>query len=927
MLYPFYIAATFIFCQSPGRLFMDKKERWYEGSVEHVLSGLETRKEGLISQEAKKRNSTYGYNEFSKGKKDTSLTLLLKQFGSFVVWVLIAAAVISYFIGHHIEFWVISVIIIFVILISFFEEYKASKDMEALVMLSPRMSRVLRDNKKLLVFTKDLTIGDILVLERGDIVGADARLLSTNNLQADESPLTGEAATVLKATATLSGEVSLAQRSNMVFSGTHITNGNGLAAVVSIGDHSEIGKISQMIKGIEQEPTPLQKRLDKLAQQISFLAILLAMSVFAIGMSRGTDWTTMLVFSMAMIVSGIPESLPTVVAVTLAAGVKKMAKRNAIVKRLSAVETLGTCTIICSDKTGTLTQNKMVIERIYTADAEIVVTGEGYTPSGIFLKENFKIDARKHDTITKILEIGVFCNNADIKKDKHEWVVDGEATEGALVVLARKAGIQKAEYHRKYPRKKEHPFDPVRKCMSTVHLYKGKHFVYSKGAPELLLKKAKYYLKEGAIKNLTPKVRKQFLDRNKTFANLGLRVLGLAYKEHKGPMELENVENELIFVGIVSIRDPPKPAVKDSIKRCQDAGIKVVMITGDNEITAKAIAKELCIFTEGDRVMTGKELDRANEEALLHKINKTSVFARVTPAHKLRIVETLQHAGHVVAMTGDGVNDAPALKKADIGIAMGQRGTDVAKESAELILKDDNFTTIVNAVEEGRTIYENIRKFIYYLLVGNFSEVMIFFIAVLVGANLPLTALMILFLNLVTSELPAIGLSFEKPSEKIMRQRPRDAKEGILSDYLLLRVAELLPLLVLGTITLYIWELVVIKAPVAHAQTVAFATIIFFEIFHALNARSWDESLFSRKFFSNWYVLGGVFLASIFTLTVIYWAPLQAIFGTVPLSGSDWMPILFVSSMIIFFIEVQKTFLVAELKERSKMDLPKRQVQ
>jgi len=896
-------------------------DKWWAMSLKEVLSSLNARNEGLSSAEAQKRVKERGYNEIKEVKKDTPLKILLRQFKSFVVGILIVAAIISLFIGHNIELVVILVIIVFVILLNFFEEYKASKDMAALISLTPRKSIVLRDNKKIEILSKEITIGDIIILERGGIVGADARIIKANSLKLGESALTGESVPVTKMAGDLKANIALAQQTNMVFAGTNITNGNGLAVVVRIAEKTEIGKISKMIKGIKDEVTPLQKRLDKLTKQISAVAMVVATIVFFIGIVRGAHWSEMLIFSMAVIISGIPESLPTVVAVTLATGVKKMAKKNAIIKRLPAVETLGTCTVICSDKTGTLTQNKMVVENIFTSDTEIMVTGKGYAPEGVFLKEKSKIDAKTHKTVSKILEIGILCNNADIKKEKNDWIVDGEATEGALITLARKTGMVRSEHHTKFPRKKEHPFDPIRKCMSTVHTYQGKQFVYSKGAPEMLLKKAKYYLDQGKIKKLNKNIIDSFLQKNTEYASKGLRVLGLAFKEHKGSLELKNVESNLVFVGLVSIRDPPEPSVRESVERCKEAGIKTVMITGDNEITAKAIATELGIFSEKDSVLTGKELDQLNDAALEKMVNNVTVYARVAPAHKLRIVDTLQKIGHIVAMTGDGVNDAPALKKADIGIAMGKCGTDVAKEASELILKDDNFTTIVNAVEEGRTIYGNIRKFIYYLLVGNFAEVLIILIAVLVGASLPLTALMILFINLVTSELPALGLSFEKPSARIMKQKPRDPKEGILSDYLLFKIGQLLPLIVLGAIVLFIWELVMKGATLPKAQTFAFATIVFFELFHALNAKSWQESIFTKNFFSNIYVLGGIVLAAILTLIVIYFPPLQAVFGTVSLDLYDWIPILFVSSIAILYIELQKTLVQTELKEREKMEI------
>jgi Ca2+-transporting ATPase len=900
---------------------MEKKEAWHSKSLDEVFRKLGSNKRGLSSKEVAKRREKYGFNEITERKKAAVLDILLLQFKSFVVWVLFVAALLSFIVGHRIEVVVILIILVFIILLSFFEEYKASKDIESLLKLAPKKATVLRDNKVKEIDAGEVTVGDILVLRRGDIVAADARLIEANNLKLDESALTGESVPVNKQLIDVTKNADLSQQTNMVFASTSIVNGDGLAIVVEIGENTEIGKISSMIKAIEEEVTPLQKRLDKLTEQISIGAILLALFIFVLGIFRGNEWGTMLIFSMAILVSAIPESLPTVVAVTLAAGVKKMAHKNAVIKRMPAVETLGTCTVICSDKTGTLTQNKMVIENIFTADAEVTITGEGYNPKGIFLKEDIRIDPKKHKTLSKVVEIGILCNNSDIKREKGRWVVDGEATEGALMVLARKAGLSREEYHRKFPRKKEHPFDPVRKCMSVVHFVRNRHMVYSKGAPELLLNKAEYYLHEGSIRRLNKSVVNKFLKKNKEYASKGLRVIGLAFKEHSGSFELKDVESSLVFVGLVSIRDPPEPSAKESIKKCKEAGTKVVMITGDNEVTAKAIAEELGIYSGRDMVLTGKQLDRLSDKEFEKIVDYVTVYARVAPKHKLRIVKTLQSKGNIVAMTGDGVNDAPALKKADIGVAMGRSGTEVAKESAEMILKDDNFTTIVNAIEQGRTIYSNIRKFIYYLLVGNFSEVILVLAAVIAGVNLPLTALMILFLNLVTSDIPALGISAEKPSEKIMRQKPRNPKEGILSEYLLLRISELVPLVVIGTLALYMWELIVQKSPLPKAQTVAFATIVFFELFHAFNARSWDESLFTRKFFSNIYIIGGVLLSAVLTLAVIYWSPLQAIFGTVSLALKDWIPILTVSFSIIFFLEIQKTLINAEIEERKKVEI------
>jgi len=780
-------------------------KQYYQEDVESMFSKLSTSKRGLSTKEVEKRIKHYGYNEIKSEKRDSVFKIFLRQFKAFVIWVLAATALISFILSHNIEFIIIVIIIFFILLLSFFMEYKAARDIDALIKLTPKRSTTIRNGKKIEISSFELVPGDILFLKRGDAVGADARIIECDGLKVDESTLTGESVSINKSSNTLIEDQPLAEQENMIFAGTHITSGHCIAIIVSTGENTEFGKVSKLIKGIKHETTPLQKRLDKLTKQIAVFAVILSVISFFIGLIHGVEWGDMLIFSMAIVVSGIPESLPTVVAVTLASGVKKMAKENAIVKRIPAVETLGTCSVICTDKTGTLTQNKMVIENIFTSDTEVNVTGEGYNPKGLFFKEKDVIDVKKHKTISKILEIGMLCNNSDLKKDKHLWTVDGEPVEGALIVLAKKAGIEKIEYHGKFQRKAEHPFDPNRKLMSTVHTYRGKEFVHSKGAPEMLLKKAHYYLHNGNILPLDKKIRNKFLEKNKDYASKGLSILGLAFKEHSGSHDIKNVENELVFVGLVSIRDPPHPEVKESIRECTEAGIKVVMITGDNEITAKAIASELGILTEKSTLLTSEELNKLTDADFEKIIENVAVYSRATPSQKLRIVETFHRIGHVVAMTGDGVNDSPALKKADIGIAMGESGTEVAKASSDLILKDDNFTTIVKAVEGGRTIYENIRKFIYYLLVGSLSEVLLIMLAVIVGASLPLTALMILFINLITSEFPAIGLSVEKPTKDIMRQRPRDPKEGILSDFVIMRTLETTPIIILGALSLYIY--------------------------------------------------------------------------------------------------------------------------
>ncbi|MBU1854911.1 MAG: HAD-IC family P-type ATPase, partial [Nanoarchaeota archaeon] len=674
-------------------------DAWHELSIESVMSGLATKKSGLNNSEAEKRIEKYGKNISAKEEKTSILKILLRQFKSFIIYILIGAAILSGIIGDHVEFLIISGIVLFIVLLSFFEEYKATREMESLKKLTPLITKVIRDNKEMQIHSSDLVPGDIIVLTRGDLVPADARVIESMNLQVDESALTGESVSIIKHEKQLSGKTTLAERKNMVYAGGKITNGHGICIVVSTGKTTELGKIASMVKDAGEELSPLQKRMDKLGKQFSYAVILICVLIVLIGLMRGEGLNNLLLLSVAVAVSGIPESLPAVIGVALAIGMKRMAKKNAIIKRLAAVETLGTCTVICTDKTGTLTQNKMVIENIWTFDSEVSVSGDGFHPEGVFLKEELKIDPTKTKDVSKILEIGILCNNATLKKEDNEWQIEGESTEGALIVLAKKAGIEKEYFHNSYPRVHEHPFDSDRKCMSAVHLVKNQHIVYAKGAPEKILEKSKYYLENGKIKLLTNKKRESILQKNEDYASRGYRVLSLAYKEHKGKkLGIKDVEKDLIFAGLVSIRDPPEPSALEAIKLCGEAGIKVVMITGDNPLTAKAVALELGILTENQRVLTGDELDKLSDNEYLQIVNEIAVYARVTPKHKLRVIKALQDSGEIVAMTGDGVNDAPALKRADIGVAMGLCGTEVAKEASEMIIKDDNFATIVYAV-------------------------------------------------------------------------------------------------------------------------------------------------------------------------------------------------------------------------------------
>jgi P-type Ca2+ transporter type 2C len=894
-------------------------DNWHELSKESVINKLGSSQSGLKDSEIQNRIRIYGKNQSKKERKKSFIEIFARQFKSFIVYVLIGAAILSGVIGDYVESIIIALIVLFIVLLSFFEEYKASSEMESLKKLIPRMSRVIRNGVKIEIESNDLVPGDIIYFSSGDLVPADARIIKSVDLHVDESALTGESISVSKTEKTLSGKLLLADRKNMAYAGGLVTNGNGVGIIVKTGKQTEIGKIASMIDNAGDDFSPLQKRLDKLGKQFSYAVIGVCFLIFIIGLTKGDPISNLLLLSIAVAVSGIPESLPIVISVALAIGMKRMAKKNAIIKRLAAVETLGTCTVICTDKTGTLTQNKMVIENIWTPNVEVQVTGNGFEPKGVFLNGKRRMNPTKNNELSKLLEIGILCNNANLKKKDNEWFIEGESTEGALVVLATKAGLEKEKMHQDFQRVHEHPFDSNRKMMSSLHTVDRKSIAYAKGAPERILDKTKNYYDNGKIKKLSEKDKEKILSKNEEYARRGYRVLALAFKDHESKkLDLAEVEKDLIFVGLVSIRDPPEPSALESIELCKKAGIKIVMITGDNPHTAKAVAEELNIFSKGQRIISGEELDALTDEEYLEIVDKIVVYARVTPKHKLKVIKALQEKGEIVAMTGDGVNDAPALKKADIGIAMGKCGTEVAKEASEMVIKDDNFSTIVYAVEEGRTIYDNIRKFVYYLFPGNLSLVLLILIVSVAGFFPPLTAIMILFINVVTSDMPALGLSLEKPNKKIMQQEPRNPKEGILNSYMLLKIGQVVPLIVLGTIALYMWEIIVKKVNIPTAQTVAFVTIIFFSLFHVFNAKSFNSSAFSKDILKNKALIIGVLASIIATLVVIYSQPVNMIFGTVPLTIGHWIPILITTSSVLFYTEIQKFIIRLGLKEQEK---------
>lgn len=875
---------------------------YQDKTLKEVYSDLETSEKGLSSDEANERINKYGLNELTEKKKISPWKIFFSQFGSPIVWILILAVIISIVAGEYVDALIIFIILKVNAILGFVQEYKAEKAIDALKKIASLKAVVIRNGIETTIDAKNIVPGDIIVLSEGEKIPADARLIESNELKNNESSLTGESIAVEKKTG-LCKDTILGNMFNMVFSGTSISSGNGKAVVIGTGMSTELGKIAHLIQETERPLTPLQKQLKKLGLVIGVAVIMIAVVVYFLGVSKGGSSVEVLLSALALAVAAVPEGLPAVITISLALGVQKMLKRNALIRKLPSVEALGSCTVICSDKTGTLTKGEMTVKRVFVDDKEISVSGTGYNPEGVF--------SEKATNLKRILECGALCNNAKLQENG-EWSVIGDGTEGALLVSAKKAGIDSETLNATYKKISEVPFNSERKMMSVVYQKGKQKFVYTKGAPEHILDVCTYILVNNRKRKLTEEDKKNILKTYATFGISALRVLGFAYKEHKSGKE----ESGLTFLGLQGMIDPARPEVKDAITKAKTAGIRTVMITGDYEITAKAIAQELGI--EG-KVITGKELENIDLEK---EIENISVFARVNPRHKLRIVEVLQRKGHVVAMTGDGVNDAPALKKADIGIAMGITGTDVAKESSELILMDDNYSSIVNAVEEGRNVFANIRSFVEYLFSSNIGEVLVIFLALLLNMPLPLIAIQILWINLLTDGFPALALGVN-PGDKNIMQKPPRIKKAIIPASRWVYIGLIGLVMTFGTLAVFdIYN----QFSLAYAQTMAFTTLVMFQLFNVFNLRSSTRSVFGQNPFNNLWLLSAVALSVGLQLIVLY-SPLSEFFRTVPLQMIDWIYVLTISSSVLVVGELVKFFkFVFSNKKEFKVE-PEKEVQ
>jgi len=878
---------------------------------EETLKALNTTLHGLTDFEANQRFKTYGSNELKESKKDTKLKIFLRQFKSALIAILIAAAIISATIGYYKkdpEHLVDTVIIVIIILLNavlgFVQEYKAEKAMEALKKMAAPKTTVVRNNSRGRISSINLVPGDIIVIGTGDIIPADARIIESASLRVDESTLTGESTSVSKKIDKLLEKVTqLAELGNMVFMNTIVTAGRATAVVTATGMQTQIGTIAELIQKAPEKKTPLQVKLGEIGRFLGIVTIIICAAVFSMEMLRGGALIPVLMIAISLAVAAVPEGLPAVVTITLGVGLQKMAFNKAIIKRLPAVETLGCTDIICTDKTGTLTKNEMTVREAYMNGKQVNITGTGYAPDGELFVEGAKPLEKDRMHLDLLLKAGSLCNNAVIQKKEDRWEIHGDPTEGALLTMALKGGLNLATLEKKYPRTKEFEFNSTRKRMTTVHLApKKKLIAFSKGAPEILLEHCSMYLDGTKKKKLTAGKKRVILKKTAGMAGMALRVLAVAYRDVSPKEELTatKVENKLVFLGLVGMIDPPRSEIKESIKTCNLAGIRTIMITGDHHITALAIGKEIGLYEKGNLAITGEELDQMSDKKLGRIIAKASIFSRASPEHKVRILKALKARKHIVAMTGDGVNDAPALKSSDIGIAMGISGTDVAKSAADMILEDDNFSTIVKAIEEGRAIYDNIRKFLNYLLTSNAGEVLIIFVAALIGMPLPLLAVQLLWVNLLTDGLPAVALAVDPADEGIMRRKPRNPDEKTISKSMLHSIVLISILMCIATLGLFKWSLSS-GMSLSQARTVALATIIVLELVRVQAVRA----EYNIKLRSNKYLWLAIASSMLLMIAIIYMPTLQSLFHTTALPFSIWPWIIGVSGIVYIAIIVK----------------------
>ena len=894
---------------------------WYQESVQEVEKALSTQAaQGLSPAEAQARLEKYGPNKLSESKKKPFIEKLIDQFKDPLVIILIVASIFSMFTGDMVEAIMIIAIVILNAALSIYQEGKAEDSVAALQEMSSPNAKVVREGRSTEVKSEDLVPGDVVLLETGDIVPADLRLFESSNLQIDESSFTGESVAAEKDAATsYTDEVGIGDRANYAYSSTIVTYGHGKGIVTDTGHETEIGKIASTIESFEEEATPLQRKLNVLSGQLGKLIIGVAIFVGILGFIAGNEITDIIMTAISLAVAAIPEGMTAVVTIVLSIGMNRMAERNAIVKKLLSVETLGTTTVICSDKTGTLTQNEMTVTKIFTDDEVLEVSGTGYAPEGEITREGQSLDAGEHEVLRTMVTIAASANDAEITEHEGNYDCLGDPTEGALLTMAAKAHVDIQGLADRIPRLAEIPFDSDRKMMTTFNegFFEGKVASFTKGAPDIIIEKSNRVLLNGEVREFTPDLKEKALAMNTDFASQALRCLGYAYRTWdslpaKEDQTSDTVEKDMIFVGLTGMIDPPRPEVKAAIAETKSAGITTIMITGDYLETAYAIGKDLGICQDRSQAMMGRELNDKTPEEVQEIVKTTRIFARVSPENKVQIVEALKANGEITAMTGDGVNDAPAIKRADIGIAMGITGTDVAKNTANVILTDDNFATIVNAVEEGRTIYSNIKKFISFLLSCNVGEVIVIAVAMIIDICLifsnsghqfptPLSPIMLLWLNLVTDSLPALALGMEPGEPDIMNVPPRDPKEAIIDAKMKRSIIVQAVAIAVATLAsfaigyYYFGQGLTGAEKLAEGRTMCFSTLILAELFRAMAARSDTYTMSQIGWFSNKSMIYAILVGVALLLIVLYIPQLRALFDVSFMTLKEWVPTLILS--------------------------------
>ncbi len=896
----------------------DQAVTYHTLTLQQVLNRLDTGPGGLTASQVQERLEQFGYNELAGAATISPWRILLRQFQNLLIIILILATVISFLLGEHLDAYVILAIVLGCALLGFFQEYRAERAAQALQKLAAPVATVIREGQEQVIPAREVVPGDLLVLHTGDRVAADGRLLEEINLQTDEAVLTGESTPVGKALAPLPDpDLAVGDRKCMVFGGTVATFGRGRAVVTATGMQSEFGRIAGLLEAVSHEATPLEKRMAQIGRVLTVICLAVAGLAVLLGVLRGYGWLAMLIWGISLAVAAVPEALPAVVTGALAIGTTRMARRQAIVKRLPAVETMGCTTVICTDKTGTLTKNEMTVRQLYLDGQVIEVSGTGYEPVGQFQRQDHGPLEAVHPVLQTAARIALLCNDATLEEEAGNWQVRGDPTEGALLVMGRKAGVDLQGLRQDLPRVGEIPFSSERKRMSTIHPEASGFVMYVKGAPESLLPGCTGILTSQGEKPLAEPERQEIAAQAAGMAGAALRVLGLAYRRLSSIPELtpQAEEEDLVWVGLAGMIDPPRPEALDAVQLCHRAGIRVIMVTGDHPDTAAAIAREIGLAGSGHpnpAVLTGRDLNQMEDDRLNQALHNVGVFARVSPDHKLRLVNLLKGQGEVVAMTGDGVNDAPALKRADIGVAMGLTGTEVTKETAAMILADDNFASLVAAVEEGRAIFDNIKKYLVYLLSCNLSEILVLTGAFFLGLPMPLIALQILWVNLVTDGLPALALGVDPKAPDLMGRPPRPPGEGVFTGAVKVLLGVISLYLTLVLIPLFAYYYLVNPAGdpgdlvLLRAQTMVFATLSIAELVNAFNCRSVQHSLATVGFWQNRFLVAGVVLSLAMMVAVVQWPPLGRLFHTVALRWQDWAVVAILSLLILPVVELTK---------------------